>query len=46
MRRVYPKVPVATDKVEVMVRNLGALCEKPTGCVDVNVEITGAKSPP
>jgi len=41
---VYPKVPVATDKVEVMVRNLGALCEKPTGCVDVNVEIAGSKA--
>lgn len=41
---VYPRPPIATDKVEVMVRNLGALCEKPAGCVDVNVEITGSKS--
>lgn len=41
---IYPKVPVATDKVEVMVRNLGALCEKPTGCMDVNVEVTGQKT--
>lgn len=41
---VYPKVPVATDKVEVMVRNLGALCDKPTGCMDINVEVTGQKT--
>ncbi len=43
---VYPKLPVATDKVEIMVRNLGALCEKPTGCADVNVEISGSKTAP
>jgi hypothetical protein len=41
---VYPKVPVATDKVEVMVRNLGALCEKTAGCGDVNVELVGSKT--
>lgn len=40
----YPKVPVVTDKVEVMVRNLGVLCEKPTGCSDVKVEVTGSKT--
>lgn len=40
----YPKPPMPTDKVEVMVRNLGVLCDKPAGCVDVNVEVAGSKA--
>ncbi len=43
---VYPKPPVPTDRIEVMVRNLGVLCDKPAGCLDVNVDITGTKTKP